>query len=319
MAKTLIGIDLNAIEVSFAHSNGEVAYEKMPANLIDSSTIVSPETLADFLKKVKKKIKLSGSDCAIVLPESATFFRTVESPIISEEQLKLNLPFEFRDFVGVNSINYNYDYMVEEIVKDESGKAVSMKLLAAAALKDVVEEYARILKKAGFRLKVALPNEVCVINLMKKVANPNKEYCLIGVDYDFTRVYIFKGSTLRASKVIEIGNHEIDAVIARNENTEEYLAASVRDNNHNNILASSYLTSTYERIALEIMKTINFYKYEHNDSILDSVHFFAMGCNNATLCDTICSYIDFKKGNIKELLPSPFDDERVLMNIGLIL
>lgn len=319
MAKSLIGIDINSIEVVMAHSDGTVIHEKMPANLIESGKIVSPESLSDFLKKVKKENGLSGSDCAIVLPESSTYFRTVDSPVISESQLKLNLPFEFRDFVGVNSINYNYDYVVENIEKDSEGNPTSMHLFAAAAQKDVVDEYAKILKKAGLKLKVALPNEMCIINLMRQKADPEKEYCLIGVGYDYTRVYILKGHTLKASKDIDIANNDIDAVIARNENTSEYLAASERDNNHNDVLNSSYLTEVYESIGLEVMKTINFYKYENSDSNLDTIHFFSMGSKNVALCDTICRYVDFKKGDIKDILPSQFEDERGLMNIGLIL
>ena len=318
MAKPLVGIDLNEIEVTMVQENGKTVVERMPANLLNDNEIVSPESLSDFLKKVKKENRLS-SNCALVLPENVTFFRTVDSPVISDSQLKLNLPFEFRDFVGVNSIDYNYDYIVEKIDTDKDGNPVSMHLLAAAAQKEAVDNYAKILKKAGFKLKLALPNEMCIINLMKAKANADKEYCLVGVGYDYTRVYILKGSTIRASKDIDIANKTIDTVIARNENTEPYLVASLRDNNHDGILDKEYLNEVYDSIALEIMKTINFYKYEYNDSSLDTIHFFSIGASNKTLCDNICNYVNFKKGDIQELLPDGFDDERALMNIGLIL
>lgn len=318
MAKSLVGIELNEINALIADTDGAAVCEKMPANLIDANGVVSPESLAEFLKKLKKNYRL-GKDCAFVLPESSTFFRTVESPAVTEEQLKLNLPFEFRDFVGSDSINYNYDYIVDSVETDDEDNPKTLHLLAAAAHKDTVNEYASIFKKAGFKLKLALPNEMCVINIMNEAAQDNKECCFVGVGYNYTRVYIFNGKNLVADKSIEIGNHDIDKLIADNLNIDEYLAASVRENNQNGILSSVFLNTVYEKIALEVMKTINFYKYEYNNSELNTLYFYGLGAKNETLNNTICDYTEFKKGDISEILPDKFDDERVLISIGLIL
>ena len=49
------------------------------------------------------------------------------------------------------------------------------------------------------------------------------------------------------------------------------------------------------------MKTINFYKYEYNDSALDTVYFFSIGASNEKLCNAICDYIGLKKGDIHDM------------------
>ena len=319
MAKSMIGLQIDSSEVAFSQVGVGSAHVHMPENFINSDGIVSPESLSKFLKGVKNDYHFSGSDVSFILPDESTFFRTVDSPAVSEQQLKLNLPYEFRDFVGSNSIDYNYDYVVEGYDYDDNQKVTGIKLLAAAANKDTMAEYIKVLKRAGLKVKIALPHEMSIINLLKANGDENKEYCFIGISYEHTHIYIFKGKKLTATKLIDIGCKDLDEEIARNLNIDPYLASSYRDTNHEGVLDSGILDGIYDRISLEVMKTINFYKYENNESDLDTAYFFAMGSKNETLCNTICSYVDFKKGDIKDILPSPFEDERGLMGIGLIL
>ena len=119
-------------------------------------------------EKMKKEGRFSGKACALILPEYSTYFRSLEMPPISEKQLRLNLPYEFRDFVGNESINYNYDYAVEGYATDEDGKVKAISLLAAAASKTTIKEYEALLYRAGFKLKVALPREMALLNLVRK-------------------------------------------------------------------------------------------------------------------------------------------------------
>jgi len=322
MAKSLIGIDISTIEAVMAHG-GRIYYDQMPANLVNSSEILSPESLADYLKELKKASRINGNDCAIVLPQTTTFFRTVNSPIMSDEQIKLNLPYEFRNYVGQDGIKYNFDYFVDHIDSDENGKPQSMTLVAAAGLKELTEEFAHVAKRAGLKLQLALPHEVCLINLMKKGAEPKKEYCLIGLGYDYTNIYMFKGSEITGTKRVELGCHDIDAVIALQSNIDEFLASKYRDTNHKNCLEMEELNETYERIALEVMKTINFYRYEHNESELDTAYFFSLGATNEKLTASICEHVNFKMGDISDILPSNYkqneDAARCLVSIAATL
>lgn len=319
MAKSLIGIEMSSIEVCITRSNGKVVHEKMPATLFGSNGVSSPEALADFLKQVKKQHRISGSDCAFILPSSATYFITTDTPVMSEKELKLNVPYEFKDYIGVDTGKYNYDYVVDRVNENVSGDPESLHLYAAAGDKEVIAEYEKAFKMAGLKLKSALPYEMCAIKLMKDIANEGKEYCLIGVGYNETRIYIFKGSELMASKVIDLGCINIDAVIADKALTDVYRAATLRNANRDNIQASSFLTPVYDKISLEVVKTINFYKYQHSDSLLDTAYFFGYGSNNDTLVNNICKSIEFRKGNILDILPDQFNDGRALMGIGLIL
>jgi len=71
------------------------------------------------------------------------------------------------------------------------------------------------------------------------------------------------------------------------------------------------------------MKTINFYRYEHNESEISSAYFFSLGSNNKYLIKSICEHIDFTEGDISELLPKEYklndDAARCLLSIALTL
>ena len=186
MAKNYIGLDIEANEIYMANG-GKCVFMQMPENLVKDGKIVSPESLAKFLKTMKKEGSIGGKNISLILPDDATYFRNVVSPVVSDAQLRLNLPYEFRDFVGSNSIDYNYDYVVSSYNKDENGDVTGINILAAAANKESVEEYFNILKRAGLKLKCALPREMALINIMENV-DENKEYCLIGIGYNHSNV-----------------------------------------------------------------------------------------------------------------------------------
>jgi len=322
MAKGLIGINVNMVEATMVQSNGNIYFKQVPDNLVGKDEIVSPELLARFLKTCKKNGKIGAKDVALVLPEKNTYFRVINTPVMTDEQIKLNLPYEFKNYVGNDSVKYNYDYYVDEVTKDKDGKATGLRLVAAATLRETTEQYAEIFKRAGLNLVSAIPQEVALINLMKQ-HKFKKECAVIGVGYEYTNIYMFKGSQLVATKTIEMGCHDIDSSIATEYKVDDYLAASYRDANHKDCLNSDYIKDIYDRISLEIVKTINFYKYENSETEVDVAYFFDLGANNETLIATICNAIGFKRGNVKDLLPNTFKNKkasaRCLTSIGATL
>ncbi len=310
MKKSLIGIEISTSEVvmaQFTPSGLLTAVERLPENLVRDDRIISHELLSSFLKEMRSSHGFSGKKCVLLLPETSTYFRAISLPVMSENQLKLNLPYEFRDFVGNDSMRYFYDYALENMETDEAGSPVSMDILAAAASRQVVDEYRHLLRNGGLRLAIALPREMALIYLFRKhsavSADPYREFCLIDVGYDHTRIYISAGEKLRASKIVDIGCRQIDEAIASVYNIDKYLAASYRYTNHENVLDFPECRSVYERIALEIMKTVNFYKYENQQTEICDVYFCGLGASLEGLCKEIIGYIDFEQRDILEILP----------------
>jgi type IV pilus assembly protein PilM len=329
VAKNYIGIEIgNGITTMYqGGSKGKILVSRLPENLVDGSEIISPEFLSQFLKKLKKEGGFSGKNCALILPEFSTYFRSLEMPPISEKQLRLNLPYEFRDFVGNESINYNYDYAVEGYVTEEDGEVTAISLLAAAASKKTIQEYEDLLYRAGFRLKLALPREMALLNLIRNAiereAYGDRIFVIIDLGFSNTRVYILQGRDLRATKTIEMGCRDVDMVIADYYNIDAYLAASYRETDHEGILESDVCRAVYNRISLEVMKAINFYKYENRQSEFEDCFICGDCSDTEALVNNMLAYVRLKRANLDEILPEECrgmsDAPRALMSIGVTL
>jgi type IV pilus assembly protein PilM len=317
MSKTvksgMIGIDVRNDRVLMAQVKGSsavLAVERLPENLIRNGQIVSPELLAKFLKQMRKAHKFSGSSCVLVLPSRDTYFRTASMPRVTEQQLLLNLPYEFRDYIGTEGAYYNYDYAINTAAMEEKSADEdddSLELFIAASNKQLIADYGNILRRAGLNMKAAIPREMALINLMvaaNAIAPSVQEYCLVEFGYDHTRINIAKGGALAATKTIDFGLSQFDSAIAFAYNIDLFVASSYRETNYEDVLNSSACQGVCDQIGLEITKAINFYKYENPDSEISSIIFCGIGSDERAIVDAISDYVGLPERSINEIVPA---------------
>ena len=327
--KNLIGIQFDSDEICLAQYDGSglrMYSERMPENLIKNEEIVSQETFIAFLKDIKRRGHFTGSACAIVLPLSTAYFRIISMPVMTDAQLKLNLPYEFKDFVGNDGFRYNFDYAVRRIDYDDDGKPVSMELMAAAAPKDILADYAGMLKKAGLRLTQAIPTEMAILNLARSAARNgaelDSEECICNIGTSSTILSIIKDGELAAFKVIDIGCEQIDSIIADIYGIDPFLAASYRSSNYEGVLDSEKCKSVYDRLGLEITKTINFFRYENPDSELEKITWTGSCGWIENRIEQSLDYVGFKQRSIEDWMPGKAEDDelsaRCVLAIGAV-
>ena len=330
MSKSMIAIDIGDTEVRMAQLSGSsvrLMVQRMPENLVSQNRIISPSTLAKFLKKMKSDGKFSGTNCTLLLPDSACYFRSITTAAATDAQIRFNLPYEFHDYIGGDNSNFTYDYSVESTTAGENGAADNMDLLIGAADQTVMDEYADMLRRGGLRLKTAIPRPMALIYLTRGIVTsdraPRDEYCIIDLDYENTTAYMISAGRLKASRTIELGCRDIDAAIAETYNIDAYLASTWRESNFQNILTEECCRALYEKIALEIMKAINFYRYENQGSAINDAYFCGGGSVIEGLRTEILDYIRFEERDISELLPescaSSIEAGRCVMAIGAVL
>ena len=103
MAKTRLGFDVGSNSMKVAVCKGHsvrVEQVRLPENLVDESgNITLPHAFSQFLKQQKKKLRLPRGKASLVLPPSQVICRLVTMPRMTTDQLMMNLPYEFADFV----------------------------------------------------------------------------------------------------------------------------------------------------------------------------------------------------------------------------
>ena len=323
MGRTYTGIDIGAGQIKFAvcEPGGVIrrmAVSPVPDQLVREGRIVSPEAMSDFLRAEARVHKIKNRDCAVILPAALAFTRRFSVPLMTEEQLKINLPYEFRDFITQEKDKYFYDYAVMGRLKNEAGQETELDLMAAATLKSTVAAYTAMLRRAGFKLRVAAPVEFAYANLLRlhESAHPAQlpgEYCIIDLGHSATRIYMYTGSRFEVTRVIEYGCALLDAAIADELHVDEHIAATYKVMNHNDVQSLERCRDIYHNIAIEIMRAINFYGFNNPGSHLTDAYTCGGGAKIPLLLEEIAAVIGLGVHSMEDLMPGGTRDREHLL------
>lgn len=330
MKKTVLAFDIGESYIKMACRENDkirVFAEQLPANLVQDGTIQMPHMMTDFLKDMKKEYHVPKGECGVIIPEELTVCRKLTLPVMTEKQLQVNLPFEFSDYISEEANKYVYDYALEKMEYDEEGKPTEMHLTGAAMSKESANTYVTMFRTAGFNLKTLIPQEVAMTNIMKAALadgriEADKEYCIADLGHRYIQMYIFKGATLEVLRNIHMGNMLLDQVIAEHENVDEFVARTYKNTNYNEILRKDYVRETMSQMAIEIMKVINFYRFNNREAELEDIYFMGGGSSLDELCDSITEVTGLSGRSIMNILPRSVEvsaDLSGVLAIGVLL
>lgn len=333
MAKIKMGFDIGNNRMKIAVSRmGRLEFHdiRLPENMVENGGIVMPNTFADFLKNTRKSLKLPRGDAALVLPFEQVICRLVTMPWMTEEQLLLNLPYEFSDFIQGDTDKYFCDYAVcdalptevgeeeafleaaasgEAALEEEQPRELSQEItmMAAVAAKEQLYQYVRMFARAGIRLKVLLPQEMALISLvkghLKRRGDENQDYCFVDLGHMSTKIMVVYRDRIQATRQIGIGGRNLDAAIADSLGVEEFLANSYKLKDYQNVLESPACQEIFNWIAVEILKVINFYQFTYPDSQLHGIYLAGGGANIKPLRQIIRDTLGIGLLPVEELLP----------------
>lgn len=326
MAKTRLGFDIgnNSVKVA-AVSGGRVScWElRMPENMMDDGEIAMPNSFSEFLRREMRSHKIRGRECALVFPARQVICRMVVMPRMSKDELALNLPYEFNEFVQNDPEKFFFDYAM--CSPEPGDDPEQMYMMAAAASKDRITQYIRIFSDAGLKLKVLLPAEMALLNLTaarrarrKNAAAPAPgEFCFVNLGQDTVNITITKNDRVQAMRQVEIGCAAIDAAIADLMNVDPFLAGTYKFNNFQGVLDSPACQDVYQRMAVEILRVVNFYRFNFRDSELAGMYLLGGGASIPQLTDRIRQMVELPVLPLSELMSAPGADASALARSAL--
>lgn len=284
MAKTRLGFDIGNNSVKIAAVTGEKmrVYEiRMPDNMIQDGEILMPNAFSEFLKKEMKRLKIPRGECALVLPSRQVICRAVTLPRMTKDQLLLNLPYEFSEFIQGDPDRFICDYAMCDPEPGQSGEEEQLTMMAAAAGKERVQQYIRMFSGAGLKLRTLLPGEMALIRLVERyrAAQPDRpeEYCFVNLGHDSIGVTIIQKDRVRATRQIEFGCGQMDLAIADLFNTDPFLAGSYKLTNYQDVCNSPECMEIYQRIAVELLRVLHFYRFNYRDTGLGGIYLVGGG------------------------------------------
>lgn len=316
MTNTILGLDVGGSTLKLAvMDRGRVqklAAEPLPDNLVRDSRIVSTDALAQELRAALHRHRVTVKQCALVLPSAVSFTRKITMPYMTVEQLRVNLPYEFHDYIQNDKDLYFYDYAVVRVRAGEDGVPRELELLAAAVPKAAIAEYRTMLRKAGLKLAVAVPEYLAQRNLIRdyeaRESGHPAEYCLVDMGHSAIRVHMYRGAVYETSRVIEYGGASIDALIADAVAVDPHLAADYKLTNYAGAQELPACRELYARIAVEILRAVNFYGFNTPDADLRDIWFGGGLSKVAALMEEIGGTLELKLHRVEELLPGGLEE-----------
>ena len=315
----MLGIDIGNNELKIAAVKGgsvTMVCEKLPANLVKEGCVQLPDAMAELLRNVRKKNHLPGGECAVVLPPAQVFCRHIRFPAMDEERLRLNLPYEMKDYLSGESDRYYYDYLVDETTMDDAGNVVDIETTAAAILKQHVFDWMGLMKSAGLKMVTAIPQEMAYRNLLRQnaevvSADPKQDYCIVDIGHVSSRAFFYKNAQHEATKVIEVGCSTIDLAIAEAMEVDAYVAGAYKEANHNHSLELPQCMEVYDTIAMEIMKALNFAGFTSKPENEQHIYYAGGGADILPLLKIISETTGAQARSVVDLLPPQYDDPMV--------
>lgn len=308
MAKTVLGFDIGCGEMKIVQWNGarvqRAVHIPLPDNLVRDGRIVSYETMAQLIRETVKAERLGGREAAVVLPSTQCYLRRLTMPAMSVDQLAVNLPYEFRDFLTLTKDKYFYDYAVNFIADDAEGRPAQMDLTAATVEKSLIDDYRAMFRRAGLKLRAAMPVECAYANLL---ADKKGEFCIIDLGHALTRVHMFTDRRFETTRVIDIGLAAVDAAIAEDRGVDEHIARTYKQSDHEGAQTCGSAVELYHAIAADIRKAVNFYGFNNRQSNLTDAWCAGGGARIPALLDAIGQAVDLSLHDAAGLLP-PVDE-----------
>ena len=312
--KPITGVDIGTSLLKLVDYDGTkitgARVIQMPDNMMRDGHIVSSEMLSQVLRDAKPAHK----DCSLMLYSSVCYARRVLMPAMNIKELKLNLPYEFQDFVHDNGDDYRFDYALLELKEDEAGKPVEMDLLAAMVTNNVMDQFSRCFKKAGLRLKAAAPDVMAFANIIRTSPFEQDDFCFVNIGSSSTRVYLFPKGRFEVVRNIEFGSNNIADAVARAKNIEPNLARTYLATNHEGCLDLPQVQEVCDAFATEIQRIVNFFDFNYRDSSLERIYYGGTACTISQLIDVLVKNISVPLYGVTTLLTCADDvDHDVLL------
>lgn len=275
--KHTVGIDLGTGTIKLACWDGtsikKLVQEKTPENRSREDTPSHWEALGLIIKDILKTSGINARSAAIVAPDDKVIIRRFSMPLMTEEQLMYNLPFEFRDYITGNKSDFFYDYSVNAVQKNGEKDSDLLDITAVVAAKATISNYRRLCKAAGLQLETVIPSMCAYQNLIRSQASIEvKESAILDLGVKASRLTIFTGDVYETDRTAEIGMETLDQAISQELDLDVHSASFSKEQNFSSCLSLPCCERIYSAIANDVRKAVNFYGFNNQTSDLKDLY-----------------------------------------------
>ena len=166
-----------------------------------------------------------------------------------------------------------------------------------------------MLRLAGMKLVRAVPECLAYGNLLRaKLEQKPEEYrgecAVVDLGHQSIRLHIYQNGVYDTTRTIELGGRSLDAIIADAAGVDPHLATGYKMSNYQGAQEIPACRELYSRVAVEIMRAVNFYGFNTPDADLRDLYLSGGLANVTALGEELERTLQLTLHPIDELCPS---------------
>lgn len=305
--KNCLGIEIGHYRVKIAYmERGEL--KKYVSERIDSAYYTDMKPYAEFIQDVLREHDIRCKNVVFVLGQDDTYVKRFHLPLMTVEQLKMNLPYEFRDYIGDQLEAYQFDYGVIERTEEQ------LDILAASCKKELCQQFQKLAKMSRLKLVGLVPTVVGLERILEQAQDEEekKDFAVLDLGTKALRIHFFRKGVYDITRTMEPGCEEIELIRRGDKEKVEELGIEVDEsfwNADSRREMDKILEDRYRTIAVQAMRVLNFYSFNNADNTIDSLYYCGGGARYKALIDTISDTLDIPVKSIGTLLPEVSEED----------
>jgi type IV pilus assembly protein PilM len=230
--------------------------------------------------------------------------KKVSLPVMSREELEQSIQWEAEQYIPFNIHDVNLDYQILSPVaeKGEDPGSGQMDVLLVAAKKDLVEDYASLLREADLRPVIMDVASFAVENMYEINADVDEDevMAIFNIGASITNINIFKNGASLFTRDIHFGgnqfNEEIQKALNLNFQEAEYLKLGGSGREEDQREVQEILERITEVLLNETQRSLEFFSATSGS---EKIH-------RVVLCGG-CSALPGLAGRMEDRLGTPVD------------
>ena len=324
--KTCLGIDIGNNRAKIAVKKGGVVrrllVDTVPDGLMKENHIVSYDAMGDFLREMLKKNRISIKKAHLCMPIHEIYIRNVTLPMMNVQQLKVNLPYEFHDYITEDMGKYIYDYAM---LPDMEGDG-QLHMLAVAASKELISSHQQMAKRAHIKLESIQPaNEALFRFLKSRIKSTPKgetpqDFAILDLGDTALKIHFFTKGQYEVTRSMDFGIGAASERIAEETGQDVHISRVNLETNGGGILSAPYLEDVFSDLASRIMRVMNFYNFNNRNNTLEELYYFGGGALVEPFLNTIREAVPLTLRSVSELITkkNKLTEEQILIGAQAI-
>lgn len=225
---SFLGIDLGTASLRVAElkwkgkdlwlENYGEAFSARPENFVKNlekgALLSSGEAIADDIKKICEKAKISTKDASIAVPDFSSFYTSFDLPAMAREEIVQAIQYEVRPHIPLPLSEITLDWVLTEGRPPKT----PLKVLVVAIPNNIISQYKKIAELAGLNLKTLEPEVFSLTRALIGKEDKEKNVGLIDIGARSTTCNIVQKGTLKISHSFKVGGNELTGMLAKSLN-----------------------------------------------------------------------------------------------------